>query len=433
VSGIEWHGPFPIKRVRIENFRCFEGLTWEAIDPQMNVIVAPNGGGKTALLDAIAVGLAPFVRHRARTGGWNITDWDALRLRTAGGETLRAPGDVSVSLEGDSGSPPWVVTRGSSPNARTRTKNAEGLQQAATEAFARRSSDVPLPVIAYYGTSRLWGEQRLTNSRLGRGIEDGYLDCLDPRVSFRAFEEWVAAVSHDRLNDRSGVGARRQWSFLISVLQVTLRWERLTEFEYSANQDALLAGRSDGPMLPVQRLSDGIRTLLGLVGDLARRISLLNSGISGWDLMQTPGIVMVDEIDLHLHPSWQQRVVASIAELFPNIQWIVTTHSEQVVSTVGRRRVWEFDFDDGGTRLVNPQQQTEGVSSADVLASVFGVDPMPPTVWRERLNMLDSLIDVPDSDPRLTRTLQELREHFGANDPMLQSWQTRRLLRKRAR
>ena len=100
MSRTDWQGPFPIARVAVENFRCFTGLTWDAIDPQMNVIVAPNGGGKTALLDAIAVGLAPFVRYRARTGGWNITDWDVRRIRTSGGDTLRTSDDVLVSLQG---------------------------------------------------------------------------------------------------------------------------------------------------------------------------------------------------------------------------------------------------------------------------------------------------------------------------------------------
>lgn len=430
MARVEGSSPLPLKRVELRNFRCFESFEWSGIDPRFNVIVAPNGGGKTALLDAIAVGLAPFPRLRTKTIGWNIADWDVRRIAPDGGGTLRASADVQVMIDGGDPTLAWQVSRATSESSKTRTSQAVELTEAAQKAFAARADGWPLPVIAYYGTARLWGHQSLTRKRLGREIEDGYLDCLDPRASFRAFEEWVGAVAQDRHNEGSGTAARRQWEFLVWVLEQTLRPAGLKDFEYSATWQALLARSGDGPFLPVNWQSDGTRTLLGLVGDVARRICLLNGDIDGFDLRKTTGIVMVDEVDLHLHPAWQQQVVQALRQAFPRVQWIVTTHSQQVVSTVPRERVWEFHGEPESPHLENPQMQTEGEASSAVLASVFDVDPLPPSEWRDKLGLLDDRVDAPDSR-ELERLLEELRDHFGPTYPALRQWEARRRHRQR--
>lgn len=433
---------FPISGLRVESFRCFTGLSWDNIDPGFNVIVAPNGGGKTALLDAIAIGLAPFPRFRAKTAGWNITDWDVPRIRSAGGTTMRADDDVVVSITGPQPTPAesstrvrtWRISKGPSANNRTRTNEAADLSALAKRAFTARRAGSPLPAVAYYGTQRLWGHQSLTTARLGREVEDGYSDCLDPRVSFGAFEKWIAAISHDRLNRATGAAAERQWVFLEKLLTATLLPVGVSQFEYSAQENSLMLSDGAGPFLPAHRLSDGTRTLLGLVGDLARRICLLNSDLD-IDLQDTPGIVIVDEIDLHLHPSWQQRVVAGIRSAFPRIQWIVTTHSQQVVSTVERGCVWEFQVDgsaDGSTvTLVHPAAQTEGEDSTAVLASVFDVDSLPDTKWRQMWNELDSMVDADAGDPRLDALVGALTAHFGDKHQKLAVWRARRASRRR--
>lgn len=425
MARVEVSSPLPLKQVELRNFRCFDSLQWSGIDPYFNVIVAPNGGGKTALLDAIAVGLAPFPRLRTKTMGWTIADWDVRRFAPDGGGTLRASADVQVRLKGGNPTLDWQVSRATSESSKTRTSEAFELTKAARQAFVARASGGPLPVIAYYGTARLWGHQSLTRKRLGREIEDGYLDCLDPRASFRAFEEWAGAVAQDRHNEGSGTAARHQWDFLVWVLEQTLRPADLKGFEYSATWQALLARSGDGPFLPVNWHSDGTRTLLGLVGDIARRICLLNGGIEDFDLRETRGIVMVDEVDLHLHPAWQQQVVEALCGAFPRVQWIVTTHSQQVVSTVPRDQVWEFHGDSENPHLQNPEMQTQGEVSSAVLATVFDVDPLPPGEWRDKLGRLDDLVDSPDG-PELEGLLQELSDHFGPTHPALRQWEARR-------
>ncbi len=412
----------------VANYRCFTSLRWEDIHPTINVITAPNGGGKTAVLDAIAVALAPFPQTRAATQGGNINDTDVAR-RILQERTVRANSDVTITMSACLGASDatWSIERGPSESKRTRTKRAEPIKTYAQTSWAARvERGAPLPVIARYGTSRLWGEQRHTTARRAMEVEDGYRDCLDPRVDFQAFQEWVSSISHDRQNPESGEVARQDWDFLLDVLNSILEPAGLTRFEYSAAQQALLAGSETSPLLPVRDHSDGIRTILGMVGDLARRICLLNSGIDGFDLRDTPGVVMVDEVDLHLHPLWQQQVADALTKAFPRVQWILTTHSPQVVSTVARESVWILRTTRGQSEIVRPDTQTEGEESSSVLASIFDVDPMPATRWAEKLNLLDASVE--SRDPEVSILLEEVSSHFGANHPHVQNWRLRRKL-----
>jgi predicted ATP-binding protein involved in virulence len=420
-----------LSSVAASNYRCFASLEWTGIHPSINVITAPNGKGKTALLDAVAVGLAPLPRFNSYTRGDKIEDPDVGRRRV-GQQTLRTTSDVVIELTAELADrrATWRVERGHAPKNRTRTTPAEALRAFAADAWARRTVDAaPLPVVAYYGTSRLWASSRHTENRRGMEVSDGYRDCLDPRVDYQSFEAWVAAISHDRLNPASGTIARLDWDFLVGVLSAALAPVGLTQFEYSAGEQTLLAGAADQPMLPVRNQSDGIRTMLGMVGDVARRICLLNSGIPNFDVAQTPGVIMVDEVDLHLHPRWQQSVARALQTAFPRIQWILTTHSPQVVSTIPRDSVWIID--DETASLTHPEEQTEGARSGEVLAEVFQVDPLPDTDWREKLNRLDQLIDAPDDE--VQPLLAEVEQHFGAHHELLRLWRLRRRTRAQAR
>lgn len=412
------------------NYRCFTSLDWTDIRPGMNAVIAQNGGGKTALLDAIAVGLAPLPRFISDTRGDKIVDGDVARARV-GQQTIRSGQDVVIGLAADLAgrASSWRVERGPAQWNRTRAGTAAPLRDFAQQAWRQRGGGpAPLPVIAYYGTSRLWGAHRHTEKRRAMEVADGYLDCLDPRVDFQSFEEWTETIAHDRLNPASGTVARIEWEYLVKVLAIIMRPAGLTRFEYSAAERTLLACSGEGPMLPVRSHSDGIRTILGMVGDIVRRICLLNADIDGFDISLTTGIVLVDEVDLHLHPRWQQVVGGSLREAFPRIQWILTTHSPQVVSTLPRECVWHFERHAEGTLLGHPQVQTEGAVSSDVLADVFGVDPMPDTPWRTKLERLDQLIDA-DSD-ELAELLRQLADHFGPEHEYLRNWRIRRGVRQ---
>ncbi|MDQ1249401.1 MAG: hypothetical protein QG597_3776, partial [Actinomycetota bacterium] len=338
----------------------------------------------------------------------------------------------------------WHVSRDSRASARTRRAGASPVSALAERMREARGRGIPLPVVAYYGTGRLWSKQSHTTARRGMQLEDGYRDCLDPRVDFDSFQDWIQALTLDKgLASTRGL-PERLLEFLKAVMEIVLRPIGVTAVEYVALQGELMAevsemagapsgGREsehaehvEALWLPVRQLSDGVRTMLGLVGDIVRRIGLLNGDIRELDLREVGGIVLIDEVDLHLHPEWQQQVLPSLRRALPRIQWIVTTHSPQVISTVARECVWVLDHQrlgNGRTHITHPDAQTEGVEAGDVLADVFGVDPLPQTEWRRRINRLMARTDV--SDPLTSVEIAELEDHFGSDYYPLRLWRVR--------
>jgi len=164
--------------------------------------------------------------------------------------------------------------------------------------------------------------------------------------------------------------------------------------------------------LSITRLSHGEKTLIAMLGDLARRLALANPGLKN-PLMGT-GVVMIDEIELHLHPSWQRWIIPKFEKIFPNIQFIITTHSPQVLSNVKRENVFILeDF-----KLVNNTPHTYGKDSNSILWDLFGVRSRPE-VARKDFSTLYHLLDDPSKEEEAQQMLNELEVKYGKNDPDL--------------
>lgn len=171
--------------------------------------------------------------------------------------------------------------------------------------------------------------------------------------------------------------------------------------------------------------------MIALVADLAYRCVRLNAHLEESAARLTPGIVMIDEVDMHLHPSWQQVVVELLQEAFPSIQFILTTNSLRFLPTVDFKSIRLIRLESGVATISTPQFQTRGVESADVLAEVIGIDPVPDVEPARRLIQYVALIqqDLHETDSgRALRT--GLEAHFGTEHPLIRECQ--RLVRLRA-
>ena len=161
--------------------------------------------------------------------------------------------------------------------------------------------------------------------------------------------------------------------------------------------------------LTTDQLSGGEKALLALVGDLARRMSIANPGLD--NPLEGEGIVMIDEVDLHLHPSWQRKVVQRLPKTFPNVQFFLTTHSPVVASAVRPESLWVLR--DGEIK----HAEAYGADVGLVLSEVFDTPPRLEEVRRE----LDALFlaihkrNVEDAQRRLAK----LGEEIGPSDPEL--------------
>jgi predicted ATP-binding protein involved in virulence len=263
-------------------------------------------------------------------------------------------------------------------------------------------------VIAYYGTNRAIRDevQRRRNFKKSFSRFEALEGSLNPDSRFRAAFEWFNAMEDAERRERE---ARRDFDYYHPALRVVrAAIERLLSPNFRNPRTEIRPLRfvidrvtPDGltQTLRISQLSDGYRVVLGLVMDLARRMAQANSqqvpdNMAHMSPLDLPAIALIDEVDLHLHPAWQQRIVSDLMQTFRNTQFILTTHSPQVLSTVKRENIRVIGRDTTGKVMVTlPLAMTYGEPSGDVMHSVMLVDPQPPVPEKAQLDQLTELVD----------------------------------------
>jgi predicted ATP-binding protein involved in virulence len=415
-----------IKKLQLQDFRCFAELVID-FHEHLTVLVAPNGQGKTAILEAISIALGTFVGAFDLGKAKHIERTDARYGSRIGLQTeQRYPVSISADFQLSDGRLISIRRELSGPKNKSTIKEAAALTQYGKELQSQIRQEAPavLPVVAYYSTGRLWKAHNLSARKwLTASRSLGYEDCLSSASSFAQVQAWIAKATLAQLQTPQDSLGQALQSIQGAVNQA-LRSEGWRNFHYNLSYEDLVMQKGEQEILPVSLLSDGTRTMISLIADLAFRCVCLN-GLSGLDSpLNSPGIVMIDEIDLHLHPRWQQRVLHSLRQAFPKIQFIVTTHSPQVLSTVDRTAICLLSqtSDDGVLTMHSetPSLQTQGVSSSDILAQVMDVDPVPDEAAAHWLSEYKALIQQNQQEAELTQSLrQQLEQHFGPEHPAI--------------
>lgn len=386
-----------LRTLRLKNFRRFADLNID-FHEQLTVIVARNGQGKTTLLDAATIALGTFVGAFDLGKASHIERSDARYFSTL--ERVASEQQYPVEIEASFLQPAIHILRQlMGPKNKTTIKDASELTDYGKrlQAAMREFSDEALPVVAYYGTGRLWKAHKNMNRKavLSESRSMAYEDCLSPASSFVQVQQWMAKATLAVWQQERTPGYEKstlpaQVENIKTTVDNLLAGEGWSNFHYSSQHEELAMQHPDHGILPVSLLSDGVRAMISLAADLAWRCTKLNPQLGHKASIDSPGIVMIDEVDMHLHPVWQQKVIASLQHAFPTIQFIVTTHSPQVLSTVPaeciRSLETEVDADTLEVRALvkTPLVQTQGLPSADVLARIQGGDPIPdvpPARW----------------------------------------------------
>jgi predicted ATP-binding protein involved in virulence len=423
-----------IEHLELRNYRRFPQLSID-FHGDLSILVANNGGGKTAVLDAIAIALRYFVDELRGTTSHGFERTDVRLARAPTGAMVPSP-PTSMTAHAliDGQSIHWsrdlasMGGRTTYADAGELAKRARSLRERLVDYANGKRPDAPmLPIIAYYGTGRLWSAHKVTagKKKAAKNLAvqtEAYLDCLSPSSSYGHFVVWFESVVREAQNEaQTGLASPHRPALLLEGIRratdAVLRpsgWRTL-DWDFLA-QDVIAQHETQG-RLPVSLLSDGIRNLIALVADLAHRAVRLNPHLGAHACLETPGIVLVDEVDMHLHPAWQQTVVSQLREAFPRVQFILTTHSHLVTSTVHRDCIRILHED--GTVSV-PSDQTQGADSPFVLGIVFGVDTSPPIDIAETLSKYRALIEQGYGTQEQALALKgRLTEHFGLHHPTM--------------
>ncbi|QNH97485.1 MULTISPECIES: AAA family ATPase [Shewanella] len=422
-----------IEQVSLKNFRCFEQLD-VTFHPQMTVLIAPNGAGKSTILDAVAVAVSPYVAAFDLGKGRPIAKSDARYLRKE--QMTSSEQMFPVEITARFNEPACQIKRAlTGINNKTTIKEASELAAYGESLMSqvRNLQDVNLPLVAYYGTSRLWLEHRNMDRKavVSASRSMGYEDCLTPASNFKQLQQWFTKATFAELQQQQMTDVYQGYSLkeqiagiqaaIDSVLQPASGW---LNFHYSFSHEELAMSHPEQGILPVELLSDGVRAMVSLVADLAWRCGKLNPQFGALATKKTRGIVLIDEVDMFLHPAWQQQVLGALQQAFPQVQFIVTTHSPQVLTTIDKDCIRLFrqspENNISRTEVVTPQWQTKGVGSADVLASIMGIDPVPSVPEALALSRYKQMIEMDQlSSSDADQLREQLLAHFGATHPLM--------------
>ena len=419
-----------LKTLRLKNFRRFADLSIN-FHEQLTVIVARNGQGKTTLLDATTIALGTFVGAFDLGKASHIERSDARYFATL--ERVASEQQYPVEIEASFLKPAIHILRQlMGPKNKTTIKDASELTDYGKrlQAAMREFSDDSLPVIAYYGTGRLWKAHKNTNRKavLSESRSMGYEDCLSSASSFVQVQQWMAKATLAVWQQERTPGYERstlpaQVENIKTTVDNLLVGEGWSNFHYSTQHEELAMQHPDHGILPVSLLSDGVRAMISLAADLAWRCTKLNPQLGHKASIDSPGIVMIDEVDMHLHPKWQQKVIASLQNAFPNIQFIVTTHSPQVLSTVRRENIRLLGTNEAGQMTVSePLADSYGEPSNDVLQAIMHVDSQPPVPEKVQLERLTELVDqgIFETSEEAQNLLISLKQSLNPHHPQLE-------------
>ena len=458
-----------LAKIDITYFRCFESLTLR-LHPEINVIVGANGAGKSSILDAIAIALYEIVA--ANGGGGKSqrkmqgaallptdiyidssksygTSWDEntdsyaiigrksfVQVRAMASDYYYIDDNSLKPLLDEESVLEWTehITYRPPTSFSYDTSTSERvseLHRYITHLWEeiRKSPQalIPLSVVAYYRANRrMKGMPELGDIfKLDLARDKAFVNALDAAANFTAMCQWfyLRENAELRANVNAQNGDNKEFADLRAVrqaLKLTIEGLERVYFDGSPPRLMVEIREFDGSSraFELAQLSDGYRNLLALVLDFARRLAQANPN---WpNPLEAPGILLIDEIELHLHPRWQQQVIPALRAAFPNTQLIVSTHSPAVLTTVRREHIKLLGADHQFEQIPN-DVGTYGADNSRVLAEVFGTYSRPQNIDTvQQLAEYWQAVEAEEHDTDQAKALrQELESALGTSDPDL--------------
>lgn len=367
-----------IKQFQLHNLGRFRHLEiplapTQEINGNVTVFVGNNGAGKTSILKSLATSLSWFVsRLRSEKGSGSPIPEDAIFNQAAS-----AAIDIAVFDEqGQSTNPDadegdflfcWTLAKArvghKAEHATSLSELSRLVDYYRTQLTANEQTSLPL--IAFYPVERVVLDIPLKIKEKHTFLQlDGYDNSLNQGVDFRRFFEWF----RDREDSENEKSVPQETLDQVFKLYGTdhFIWQKLSEYNASSRDRQLTAVRTaisyfmpgfsklkvqrkplhmsvdkNGETLNVLQLSQGEKSLMALVGDIARRLAMMNPSLE--NPLHGEGIVLIDEVDMHLHPSWQRSIIDRLTATFPHCQFILTTHSPLVISDCKEVLVYSLD------------------------------------------------------------------------------------------
>lgn len=326
-----------IHQITLQNYRNIAKEQF-LFNPIFTVLIGENGTGKTTILDALAYAMGTFFLGVDGVSSCPIKAADKRRIFVSPNSSeIQFPFRIDVEHSLNNEEFVWFRDTKKASGGSTSYKNAHKLIHKAEKLVesVRKGENVNLPLLAYYGIDRTSSLFEKAGASTAGSRLDAYKNVLDPRIMNHKASEWFRnaqlSVLQQLQNESTDQNKDLYDAFTQALASTVKDWE---EVQYNITSKEVVGKLSNGSWTPLSYLSSGYKAIVALVMDIAYRAVTLNPHLGLEAVKQTAGIVLIDEIDLYLHPKWQRSIVQDLKDAFPNIQFIVTTHSPFIVQSL---------------------------------------------------------------------------------------------------
>ena len=389
---------FYIERIELHNYRKFENVEFK-LDRNMNLLIGENASGKTTILEAVTVALGAYLAaYRTYVPSRfvrNISDSDVRRK----GQRNMEP-DVLVGT-GIEQYPCYIASElminekkhyykrvVEKKDNRTKFSGSNPMQkmvmewEKAIKAGDGTDAKFIFPLVLYLSSGRLWKENRSSDFNYDiPNRTDAYHRCLDSNRGMQIPFNYIRHLKEVAAQEKKGVDFPA-YTLIMDAINKSME-EEMAEgerIEYSLRYNGLAVVDSDGTWIPFDGLSDGYRNVIKIVADIATRMCILNPYLKEDTLEKTPGVVIIDELDLSLHPKWQRRIIATLTTISPRVQFICASHSPFLIQSLKKGKLISMDGE--------IEEEYYSQSIEDIAENIMDVEN--PQYSEERQKMYES-------------------------------------------
>ena len=406
-----------LKELYIQNFRGIESQNLEFTDG-VNLIIGNNGAGKTSILSAAAITLGFLAHSISSVSFFAISKGDIRHEQKKVGDSVtefeqKFPVTVrsAVNFNGT------IIKFGQDAKDITNILNLKTIEGFGHKDEMLRFMNGVYPLISFQRFDREWKIKPGDNGNqitvdFGEVIrESGYENCLSGIGYEDVIQKWCLKMALMEFERKSEI---REFKLFQRIVELFIQYlednDRDIKVYYSSEIGGLIY--DDGvSRMPLYDLSTGYRAVLSMIMELAYRAVVLNPQMPE-DLQGIRGIVLIDEIDAHLHPKWQWRILDALKATFPHVQFIVATHSPMIISSAKNANIINLDEERGVTYL----DSAYGFSTGDVLTLRQGTVDMPVEA-KMQLDALEKALDDAD-DERARDILDKARAEYGEDSAL---------------
>ena len=381
-----------LSKVKISNFKGIKD--WEIeLKPGFNLIKGTNGKGKTSVLEAIAVGVSGFPNGVVGISGRNFIREEIRREYVLSGDgsytcLYKIPVEIGLTAHFENaGEVSWNRRLNSTTPGRG-TLQPNAIKKIAEE--ISNSVDMPLPIINYQGASRIWAQKKEKTDDIFRKQyyrTVGYTDTLEEASDLKLMLNWCLKMEQTAFQKNQKIAEYEAVKNAVGRFMGLMDHGESYSVFYDRQQEGLLYREGD-KVLPVSDLSAGYQSLIWMVLDIAYRMAVLNPFMKE-RIAEASGIVLIDELDMHLHPRWQWKVIDALRGTFPNIQFIAATHSPILFASA--KNVWIIDLDQD---TISYAPSHYGIDINTSVSNYQGTTYMPEEIEKLAIEVSDCLDDM---------------------------------------